>query len=225
MSKKGNKEAASARTSKGSAPGGEQALGNRIVESGNSSTELIHDQSKRIPYGNEADAGPCPECGAQKGEYHDDGCLLEKCPDCGGIGMCSGNNGGELQKFITHLEYHGFEVSHDGDNPEMLGLTAPSGLPVIVCNAPTCLALIVIFPLREDKTALNHRALSLANRFNHEALQSRFHITDDGCFRTDSVFLGAYDRQTFNHFLQEWLKCVMVPIQESVEELKTLFIV
>lgn len=44
---------------------------------------------KRVRYGDEshdwsADARPCHDCGAIKGEFHVDGCDVEQCPACGG---------------------------------------------------------------------------------------------------------------------------------------------
>jgi hypothetical protein len=47
----------------------------------------------RIRYGDEpddwgADHQPCHDCGAIKGEYHAEGCDVERCPVCGGQAMC-----------------------------------------------------------------------------------------------------------------------------------------
>lgn len=58
-------------------------------------------QVGRIRYGEEqddwgAEGGPCHDCGAIKGEFHVDGCDVERCPGCGGQRFnCACESGGD----------------------------------------------------------------------------------------------------------------------------------
>ena len=54
----------------------------------------------RIPFGSEAEDwgagdGPCHDCRALKGQLHDPGCDVERCPKCGGQAIYCASDGCE----------------------------------------------------------------------------------------------------------------------------------
>lgn len=45
---------------------------------------LYHNKIKSIPYDDDDGEERCHDCGAKKGNYHHNGCDMERCPKCKG---------------------------------------------------------------------------------------------------------------------------------------------
>jgi hypothetical protein len=130
-------------------------------------------------------------------------------------------DGDSLLKFVTHMEFHGFEIE-----PEEEGcfcFTAPSGVSGAIDQLINGVELrVVAAPLSKESVALPE-ILALVNKLNCDAFEARFFIDEQGWFVAESFYRGSYDKRAFSDFLDTWKIDVMAAIDMSFDELNKLY--
>ena len=109
-----------------------------------------------------------------------------------------------IDKVSNHLEFHGYEMAADSENPQHMFAVHPERPNIMVRVFPRGVQFTSFF--YSNELAKQHRLgfLEMVNELNLNSTLVQYSADNEGALVIDSLWVGVYDKVIFGQFLDLW---------------------